>query len=419
MNYKKTSDDIYKLIQDTRGDVISTGPNQAATGKILIECVDKSDVDKIYDILVKKYPEASPRDKKKGFITINKFPVHIVSTTTKKQNWGHIAEGIVAIAVACRFLHKNSTVTEDHYDSLLEELGLEKNEHTKQSPNKNPDILDDVFIKIDIPEGARKSLYTKRDNEKYKNLVKSAIKYANSTNVSIWSRAVYNNNRYDKIEIISIGKRNQKTDLKVLITDNKGKLKPVNINLSMKTGDVGQFGQSVGSDYEKIDSFLKDIFGYEVGAENVYNELIGKNEISKAFQLAYKRVDNKIRNGIDPSILVEGIKKHATGGNKDIKMLVLGRNTKILDFEKLNAWADENSDTWDAIKKSFVSQYHEYNEGFPKITIKLEGYVEGHEDNVLFHVRARQDKSTSKGNIVYRHYIEKGALMDKLIGVEL
>jgi len=415
MNYKKTWDEISELVKNTRGDAIRTGEYQDSTGKILVECTDSNDKDEIYDILTKKYPKG-PKSKQDGTLTANNFQVFIKATTAKKANWGYVTEGIIAIAIACRFLHKNSKITEKNYDDLLKELGEDKTQLKKTSPNKNPDVLDDVFIQIDIPSAARENLYRKRKNKNYRLLVKSAINYANSKNVSIWSRAVYNNNRYDKIEVISIGKSGKKNDVKVSITNNEGKLMPVNINLSMKYSEVRQFGQAVGSDYETTNDFLKSIFGHEIDAKKAYNELVFKNEVIKAFQLSYKRVRNKIRNGIDPQIVVDGIKKHATGGDNQIKMLILGQKTKFLDFEKLNNWVNENDSTWKLIKEDFIVTYDEYGEGFPKLTIKLKGYDA---DAVLFSVRARKDQSTSKGNIVYRHYIEKGSLMDQLLGVKL
>lgn len=415
MNYKKTWDEISELVKNTRGDAIRTGEYQDSTSKILVECTDSNDKDEIYDILTKKYPKG-PKSKQDGTLTANNFQVFIKATTAKKANWGYVTEGIIAIAIACRFLHKNSKITEKNYDDLLKELGEDKTQLKKTSPNKNPDVLDDVFIQIDIPSAARENLYRKRKNKNYRLLVKSAINYANSKNVSIWSRAVYNNNRYDKIEVISIGKSGKKNDVKVSITNNEGKLMPVNINLSMKYSEVRQFGQAVGSDYETTNDFLKSIFGHEIDAKKAYNELVFKNEVIKAFQLSYKRVRNKIRNGIDPQIVVDGIKKHATGGDNQIKMLILGQKTKFLDFEKLNNWVNENDSTWKLIKEDFIVTYDEYGEGFPKLTIKLKGYDA---DAVLFSVRARKDQSTSKGNIVYRHYIEKGSLMDQLLGVKL
>lgn len=415
MNYKKTWDEISELVKNTRGDAIRTGEYQDSTGKILVECTDSNDKDEIYDILTKKYPKG-PKSKQDGTLTANNFQVFIKATTAKKTNWGYVTEGIIAIAIACRFLHKNSKITEKNYDDLLKELGEDETQLKKTSPNKNPDVLDDVFIQIDIPSAARESLYRKRKNKNYRLLVKSAINYANSKNVSIWSRAVYNNNRYDKIEVISIGKSGKKNDVKVCITDNEGKLKPVNINLSMKYSDIRQFGQAVGSDYETTNDFLKSIFGHEIDAKKAYNELVFKNEVIKAFQLSYKRIRNKIRTGIDPQVIVDGIKKHATGGDNQIKMLILGQKTKFLDFEKLNNWVNENDSTWKLIKEDFIVTYDEYGEGFPKLTIKLKGYDA---DAVLFSVRARKDQSTSKGNIVYRHYIEKGSLMDQLLGVKL
>ena len=39
----------------------------------------------------------------------------------------------------------------------------------------------------------------------------SAVRYANSTTVRKWSKLLYENNRYDKIEVVSDGLGGQKT----------------------------------------------------------------------------------------------------------------------------------------------------------------------------------------------------------------
>lgn len=417
ISYREVKEKIEELLETTTGDIAIVRGYDVRTNGIAIECTSKLDKDEIYDILIKenKFRNAVLPNKKEGSFKIDGIVVKIFPTTRQKENWGYIAEGIITIAIGCRFLHKNSKVTEKEYNGLLSEFGEDIKSLKKKSPNKNTDVEDDVLIKIDIP--SRKSLYTKRNSKKYKTLVSSAIKYANSTNVSIWSRAVWNNNRYDKINVDTVGKRGGKTDTKVEITDDKGKLKPVNINLSMKISDVRQFGQSVGSTYEITNKFLKDIFGHEIGEEKAYNDLIAQGKEIEAFKLAYNAVKDKInRSGINPEILIRGIKKHATGGNSKTKILNLGANATLLDFEKLNEWANKY-ETWDSIKDDFIVEYTEYgNYGFPKLIIKLKSY---NGDNILFSVRARIDQSTSKGNKVYRHYIEKGSLMTQLLRIEL
>ena len=53
-----------------------------------------------------------------------------------------------------------------------------------------------------------------------------------------------------------------KVDTRVKITDYKGELQPVNINLSMKVDDIGQFGQVSGMTFDVQQELWKQVFGY-------------------------------------------------------------------------------------------------------------------------------------------------------------
>ena len=119
-----------------------------------------------------------------------------------------------------------------------------------------------------------------RGNENLlKEYVDSAVKYANSPNVTKWSKLVYENNRYDKIEVLSDGlggQRSTKVDVSVKITDDKGKLMPVDILVSLKAGDVKQFGQVSGAEFNKQQDLWGRLFGYDAsiaGLQTTYNQI--------------------------------------------------------------------------------------------------------------------------------------------------
>ena len=75
-----------------------------------------------------------------------------------------------------------------------------------------------------------------------------------------WSKLLYENNRYDKIEVISDGLGGQtttKVDVYVKVDDQ-----PIDIKVSLKAGDVKQFGQVSGAEFAKQEKLWEETFGY-------------------------------------------------------------------------------------------------------------------------------------------------------------
>ena len=119
------------------------------------------------------------------------------------------------------------------------------------------------------------------------------------------------------IEILADGVSNQKStkgDVRVKITDSDGNLLPVDINVSVKAGNVKQFGQVVGLNTAKIQQFFSDIFGVTADTPvltQFANKVNNKN-ISGAFKEYYKNIDNKLNTISQNTIqkMGEGIIKY-------------------------------------------------------------------------------------------------------------
>jgi hypothetical protein len=346
----------------------------------------------------------------------NTLQIRFQISTESKTNWGNTVESILTVAIGCRFKHKIDNITQKQYYDFLNEF----NKKSKlETTSDNKDISDKDNLTVTLSLTKSDSLFIRTDETKYKTYVNSALQYVNTSKVKAWSKLIYENNRIDEITVTGKGKQGGKVDTEVRCTgqDPNANLK-IKLDLSVKAESVKQFGQAVGSDFDTTNNFLNDIFGYQFKSDKLkYDNLISKHKVAEAFQLAYQKIAQEInQNGVDPDILVKGIKQHATGGNSQMRMLILGQDAKLLNFEKLQQWVNNNKSTWDIVNEQFYADYQLTNSYFPKIQIKIKGY-----DNTksLFQVRARQDKSTSKGNIVYRHYIEKGTLMNELLGVDL
>ena len=167
-----------------------------------------------------------------------------------KYNLGDMSEGVVGAAICARFIYKDRNVSTANVLGVLRSMPTPKNypgkkgkytERTFNSINKDRKISDSVRFYISLAEVNMNALLDPTNENLILPYVQSAIRYANSTNVRKWSKLLFENNRTDKIEVISDGLGGQtttKVDVYVKVND-----KPIDIKVSLKAGDVKQFGQ--------------------------------------------------------------------------------------------------------------------------------------------------------------------------------
>ena len=346
-------------------------------------------------------------------------------------NMGNVAEGLVAIAVAARFLNKKDAITSDHMFNLLRKLAdvERKNYPGKtgkyieveyESPNKNPKINDIVKIYISLAEVNMNALF----DPKFKNILEPyvipAVKYANYENIRHWAITLYENNRFDTIEVISDGlggETTTKVDFRVRVTNDKGELVPVNIELSLKAGDVKQFGQVGGSEFEKQVELWNTLFGYGTRIntleERYDNLMFRKKKPAQALTLVYKKIKELLDedlNGDDRNKILKklasGLDFYLTRGEKGVSLLQLNK-------PKNSATLYEFKD----IKKKIGGLQNLST----KITFsredKLPILMISSDNNDLFRVRARKENKPAGPYI--RNYLEKEPLMSDLFSTIL
>ena len=146
-------------------------------------------------------------DNKKKYIEIGSL-----NKPNVKYNLGDMAEGVVGAAITARFIYKNKNINAQIVYGVLSALAKsgptnypgkkgKQVEKTFKSANKNPKIMDDVRCFISLAEVNMLALLSPNNKDLLKEYVDSAVKYANSNNVKKWSKLVYENNRYNKIEV--------------------------------------------------------------------------------------------------------------------------------------------------------------------------------------------------------------------------
>ena len=362
-------------------------------------------------------------DPKNKYINIGKL-----NKPNIKYNLGDMSEGVVGAAIAARFIYKNRNINSQLVYGVLRTLSKSgtKNypgkkgkyvEKIFKSANKNPKVMDDVRCYISLAEVNMNALLDRSKESVLKEYVDSAVKYANSNNVKKWAELVYENNRYDKIEVISDGLGGQKTtkvDVTVKITDSEGKLMPVDILVSLKAGDVKQFGQVSGAEFSKQEELWERLFGYKQvikTLENKYDKLMFVDKKpDEAVFLVYQKVSQQLKRDLNGSKSEEILKKMSSAIkyfatlNEDYVSLVQvgGGKTKVYKFD----------DVYEKISgRQYSSNVKTGSSGLPTIIISS-----GNEDLIQFRVK---QEFKSDGSPYIRNYIEKLSLLGDLLAESL
>jgi hypothetical protein len=345
-----------------------------------------------------------------------------------KYNLGDMAEGVVGAAITARFIYKNRNINSQLVYGVLRTLAKagtsnypgkkgKQVEKTFKSANANPKIMDDVRCFISLAEVNMSALLERSKESILKEYVDSAVKYANSNNVKKWAELVYNNNRYDKIEVLSDGLGGQKTtkvDVTVKITDDKGKLMPVDILVSLKAGDVKQFGQVSGAEFSKQEELWERLFGYKKiikPLEKEYEKLMFVDkQPDEAVFLVYQKVSQQLQTDLTGNKSEEILKKMSAAIkyfatlNEDYVSLVQvgGGKAKIYKFDNIYE---------KLIGRDYRSSIKTGASGLPTIIISS-----GNEDLIQFRVK---QEFKSDGSPYIRNYVEKLSLLGDLLAETL
>ena len=274
-----------------------------------------------------------------------------------KPNMGNVSEALLGCAVAAKFVKGGGTVTEKDLVDMGRQLA--QSGGTIQA-KAGKDTLE---FKVSIPFMDKKAFYawlgedsrgkTLQDYKVPKNSVelierraKIAVEYANtSKRVAGAVKAAQDDPNNNKVDVISDGgeKENQSTtkvDLKILIDGNETAKRL----LSVKAGNVAQFGQVTGVNFEHAQEFFGGVgitlpenlrkYFYEIApnSRNVEDQKQHNfdNGFSLAFQNGFKQL--KSRAASDQAGLVEdvyqGLLHHLTRKEEGVEMVILDPDGK-------------------------------------------------------------------------------------------
>jgi hypothetical protein len=327
----------------------------------------------------------------------------------KMGNRGDIAEGIFGAAITARFLYKNTDINKQQVKDVLKSLGGSGTVREKifKSPNKNKAVDDDVRFYLSLAKINMDALLDPSQWDELDDLFDSSVKYANGKTVVAWSKLLYENNQYNKIEVISDGLSNQKgtkVDVKLLVDGSK-----TDINVSLKAGDVKQFGQIGGSEFEKAVEMHALLFNINIKhLEDKYNQLLAKKDPQGALYLVYNyvkdQVNLKVRTKRSKDALLKqlgkGINHFATLGEENVTLVQLNSNeAKVYNFNGVV----------EAVSALDISCSIKDSAGKPKLLLH------DAKNRNLLEIRVKQENKDS--GPYFRQYVEKGTLLGDLIAL--
>ena len=294
--------------------------------------------------------------------TIENVPINSIFKDEKikgelKPNMGNISEALLGCAVAAKFASGGKPVTEQQLVSMGKQIARNKG-YIETTAGK-----DKLIFKVSIPFMDKKAFYAwLNEDSRGRSLqdynvpaesialierrARTAIEYANtSKRVQAAIQEAANDPQQNKVDVISDGgeKENQsstKVDLKILI-DGKESAKRL---LSIKAGNVAQFGQVTGANFEHVSEFFNAVgvtlpptlkkYFYDIRPgtrdSSALKEHNFNNGISSAFSTAFKQL--KSRAATDQANLVEdvyqGLLHHLTRHEEGVEMVILDPDDK-------------------------------------------------------------------------------------------
>jgi len=252
------------------------------------------------------------------------------------ENRGNVAEGILAAAIGARFISKTKRISPADVEAVIKKLPAGESQRkniSMDSPNKDPRVVDKVHIFIELATADMKNLQTK----KYPDLLQSGAAYVNGSNVMKWADLLYNNNIINTINIKSMGisgQTNTKVDTYVEVGDKDEAPKKIDINLSLKAGDVKQFGQEAGMKWEAQERLWSN-FGISLDkqVENQYVKLHSEKKPAEAFKIVFQAAQKKLASSNSQAIskaVGSAIVYYATLGEQNVDLLQLKGNKAVL-----------------------------------------------------------------------------------------
>ena len=355
----------------------------------------------------------------------------LTAPTPAAGNVGEIAEGVFAAALAARFITRSeSNTTTDQIQKILQALnvgvvgGSSKGTYTGFAPNKDIPEKDRIELSIVLKNNNMKFVSDPKNFPAMDAYMRAAIQYADRQVVRDWVETIYTNGRVDTVKVMADGisdSTTTKIDVKVEITNDKGRLSQVDINVSLKIDQTALFGQVSGHEFNRISEFFSTGIQENMGQEQQqYESIVDKKEKLKyIYQKAAEKLISKLRMNPQEakSALGRGISLYATRDNAGAVDVKGGNKVQLIDLNRGEATIYDFKNVGSLLQNyDFDVKYNVSSDGdMPTIIIE-----ERQTNQRLIQFRAMyQNKRKANGQkyLYFRNYVEKGAFLKELIGV--
>lgn len=358
----------------------------------------------------------------------------------KGFNTGDVAEGVLGAAVTAKFIKRGRLITEKDIANVI--AGFSSIEEIKS--NKKGVITakadnDQITFRLVLNKTSFEALYNAATKDNYapemKGLFKSGVEYANTDDdVREAISKVVDDTNPNEVSVNSDGVADQKGTKADLFLNIDGDV--INL-LSLKAGDVKQFGQGSGYSYDKLKEFFDTTFGINVDSRLIKRaEQSGSNQTSYAdtmtggakenfeiIKLIYKDVVDEINDELAGNTNAEvvflqrmynGIFFHATRNDPNVSMVIMKATPNAPGFAKL---------TFGEELRLAMEQFDlkvKMQENPPKIQIY--GIPVGQEAkkltgaDMLLQIRSNLKGDTAEGYV--RNIVEMGGLLKSIAKVE-
>ena len=345
-------------------------------------------------------------------------------------NVGEIAEGVFAAALAARFITRSeSNTTTDQIQRILQALnvgavgGSSKGTYTGFAPNKDIPEKDRIELSIVLKNNNMKFVSDPKNFPAMDAYMRAAIQYADRQVVRDWVETIYTNGRVDTVKVMADGisdSTTTKIDVKVEITNDKGRLSQVDINVSLKIDQTALFGQVSCHEFNRVSEFFSTGIQENMGQEQQQYESIvdKKQKLKYIYEKAAEKLISKLR--LNPqeakSALGRGISLFATRDNAGAVDIKGGNKVQLIDLNKGEATIYDFKNVAALLQNyNFDVKYNVSTDGdMPTIIIE-----ERETNQRLIQFRAMyQNKKKANGQkyLYFRNYVEKGAFLKELIG---
>lgn len=355
----------------------------------------------------------------------------ITAPPTASGNMGEIAEGVFAAALASRFITRSTAPTSpERVKQILNGMSIgrfgknSKATYSGFAPNEGMSGMDRIELSVVLKNNNMNFLTNPSNFPALQPYMFAAIQYADRQVVRNWVNTIYTNKRIDTVKVMADGisdSLSTKIDIKVEITNDQGRLKEVDINVSLKIDDTALFGQVSGGEFVSVSQFFNTAFQENMSAEQTQFERkkgdMGKEKIRYIYEQAYLKLKSKLRQNAQntKNLIGAGIQQFATRDNAGV-VDEENNSVQLIDLDRGEATIFDFKNVKEKISNyDYDVKYTESSSGMPTITIE-----ETESNKKLLQFRSmyqnRESKRTGMKYLYFRNYVEKGEFLKELIG---